>query len=156
MLTKQKYLIHSYILHYKLVWIIVSQASIHGKLLDSPLGSVGGLVAKRNSTELQTTCFYEIKLFANLLMHLSTRFAHFTQQLSTFPTCTESAAILDSPLNQILRGEGRWDSKNRTCFKFPSLATERRDYFGQTIALLGNMGLPMPSSLFVDAALPSW
>lgn len=35
-----------------------------------------------------------MKLFVNLKANLWGKLAHFSEQLSTFPTCTESAAIL--------------------------------------------------------------
>lgn len=78
----------------------------------------------------------------------------FSQQLSTFPTCTESAAILVFAFESNPTGseEGRWDSKNKPCFTFPSLRTKRRGYFDQTIGHLGHTGLPMSSSRFFYAS----
>lgn len=54
------------------------------------------------------------------------------------------------------REEGRWNSKNKPCFKFPSLATKRSDYSAQIIGHLGYTGLPMSSSHFIYAVTPSW
>lgn len=65
------------------------------------------------------------------------KFEHFSLQLSTFPTCTESAAIL--VLNQILQAERRgggapktsfplWRHKNGVNLTEPSLMSETRRF----------------------------
>lgn len=101
-----------------------SQTNLRGLAEAPPL--------KYNTVNSDRLNFHEIKVSADSRPNLWSKFAHFSQQLSTFPTCTESAAILVFAFesNPTGREEGRWNSKNKPCFKFPSPATKTRGLFG--------------------------
>lgn len=64
----------------------------------------------------QTLDLNGVNVFVNLGGKLRRNLAHFLQQLSTFPTCTESAAILVFAFESNPTGsgeKGRWNSKNK-------------------------------------------
>lgn len=107
-----------------LVFIIVTQASIHGELQGNYPGAHGTPQRSQQTLTCRLcTISVSFEVSASSFLQLPEDSVQFSQQLSTFPTCTESAAILvfafESNPAEGERREGGATPKTSPALSFP-------------------------------------
>lgn len=101
--------------------------------MDNSQTIIGDSLHLNQSTYSETLDLNGINAFVKLGGKLRGKLAHFLQQLSTFPTCTESAAILVFAFESNPTGsgeKGRWNSKNKPCRKVSLSGDKKKQFFG--------------------------